>query len=231
MTQPTFTDLGVPVPLAGAPSTTSVASRGEAGAAEAGDLRRPTAGSAGEAGHRDGRPPAVVGLDLSLTATGIATPNGVLTFGLELKETATQWDRLIRIRQITGVVGWHCERADLVVIEGPAFSRATGGAHERAGLWWRVYNQMAFEQCGRVVVVGPTQVKKYATGKGGASKAAMVAEAIRRLGYAGHDDNEADALWLRAMALDHYGHPLCPMPAVNRAALAKVHWPELTVTP
>ena len=43
-------------------------------------------------------------------------------------------------------------------------------------------------------------IKKHATGKGNANKAAMVA-AMRALGYAPADDNEADALALLHLAL------------------------------
>lgn len=37
--------------------------------------------------------------------------------------------------------------------------------------------------------------------------------------------------WLRAMALDHYGHPVVPMPAANREALRKIDWPALDAYP
>jgi hypothetical protein len=43
------------------------------------------------------------------------------------------------------------------------------------------------------------------------------------------DDNEADALWLAAMAADHYGCPLVAMPQAHRAALEAVTWPALPV--
>lgn len=41
----------------------------------------------------------------------------------------------------------------------------------------------------------PSEIKKHATGKGNANKAAMVAAAIAK-GWNPKDDNEADALWL-----------------------------------
>lgn len=172
------------------------------------------------------RPPWIVGLDLSLSAAGIAVGNGVFALDTPLKETATLDERVQRMRNVAAQVGTYCAGADLVALEGPSFNSRYAGFHESAGLWWRVYNHLRVAGL-TVVVVPPANVKKFATGNGNAGKPAMVAAAIRRLGYERHDDNEADALWLRAAALDHYGFPLCPMPAVNRAALTKVAWPEL----
>jgi hypothetical protein len=45
-------------------------------------------------------------------------------------------------------------------------------------------------------------IKRHATGKGNADKAAML-DAMRRLGHAPGDDNEADALALLSWAIEH----------------------------
>lgn len=41
-----------------------------------------------------------------------------------------------------------------------------------------------------------SEIKKYATGRGNASKKDMIKQAIKTLGYRGKDDNEVDALWI-----------------------------------
>lgn len=46
-----------------------------------------------------------------------------------------------------------------------------------------------------------TEIKKFATGKGNASKDFMISEARLKLGYKGNDDNEADALWIYQLAM------------------------------
>jgi crossover junction endodeoxyribonuclease RuvC len=81
------------------------------------------------------------------------------------------------------------------------------------------------------VDVHPSTLKVYATGNGRANKAAMKAAALGRLGTHTHvaNDDEADALWLAAIALDHYGRPLCGMPAKHRAAVGKPPWPPFTL--
>lgn len=70
----------------------------------------------------------------------------------------------------------------------------------------------------------PSSLKKYATGRGNAKKEEMLASAIRRLDYAGSSFDEADALWLREMALDHYTGQV-RVPESHRVALAKIDWP------
>jgi crossover junction endodeoxyribonuclease RuvC len=196
-------------------------------------------GAARPAGLADGSPggvePAralrIVALDLSLTATGYAmnTGHGVIEAPSVKRDSdlAAHWRRLReqrnRIRRVTG-------SADVVAIEGPAFSKgADPSAHERAGLWWTVVDHLLLNAI-PVVVISPTGLKRYATGKGNASKAEVVAAAIRRLRYGGHDDNVADAMWLFQMAAAYYGQPHVEVPAPHRSALTAVAWPDLAMS-
>jgi Holliday junction resolvasome RuvABC endonuclease subunit len=81
------------------------------------------------------------------------------------------------------------------------------------------------------VDIHPATLKVYATGNGHASKAAMTVAARGRLGehlYCANDD-ESDAAWLLAMAMHHYGRPLCPLPKKHTAAIAKPAWPPFTL--
>lgn len=182
----------------------------------------------------------VVGLDLSLTATGVATERGTEVLRTDLRGC----DRLAWIRDMVlpacgcfhNADGWNADPydirlADIVVLEDYAYSRSNQ-AHQIGELHGVI--RLALHEAGiPVALVAPTARAKYATGKGKAGKAEVLAAAIRRLGYDGHDDNEADALWLRQMAIDHYGltEPSAPMPAVNRAALDKVDWPATEGAP
>lgn len=171
----------------------------------------------------------VVGLDLSLTATGVATEAAV-----EVLVTADLrgCERLTYIRdQVMLAVGnaYTLEReparADLVVIEGFSYGSKGSSVYEIGGLGWII--RLDLWNAGIPwVEVPPSTLKKYATGHGNAGKGEVLAAAIRRLDYEGHDDNEADALWLRAMALDWYGAGT-PVPQAHREALLKVDWPSL----
>ena len=84
-----------------------------------------------------------------------------------------------------------------------------------------------------VAVVHPATLKAYATGNGGANKQAMLTAARGRLGehFFVRTDDEADAAFLLAAALDHYGAPLWRPPAKQRAALDRITWPAFSLNP
>jgi hypothetical protein len=183
-------------------------------------------------------PPSVVGLDLSLTAAGIAHAKGVVTVGEDGHKGATLTERRQRLSRQTARVLEHvlddnygeewAEVAPVVVaLERPAQHMNTGSAHDRSGLWWQVVHQLSAWPNVHVVEVGIASVKLYATGKGNSGKVAVASAASDRFRITFADDNQADAFVLRAMALDHYGMALTRMPARNREALAAVDWPVL----
>jgi Holliday junction resolvasome RuvABC endonuclease subunit len=170
--------------------------------------------------------PQVLGLDLSLTSTGVATPDGethrVTTNAADPLEV-----RLAHIVEAVSAAFWAGDvRPDLVVIEDlPKNARAagmTGPVHGAVRLW--LHNAQAV-----TVMVTAASVKKYATGSGNAPKTDLALAALKRAGleFDRNRDDECDAWWLRALALDAYGHPVVAMPASQREALEKVRWPEL----
>ena len=182
--------------------------------------------------HADGgRPvfaPHVVGLDLSLTGTGVATPDGVRLIESKGAKDATLERRATRLDNLAGQIIACCEDADLVVIEQPAYSRTQGSQHDRSGLWWLVVGYLIGGHRGATPVaeVAPSGRAKYATGKGNASKDLVLAEVVRRFpGYTGSDNNTADAYTLMAMGLDHLGFPPVDLPKTHRDALEAVRWP------
>mgnify|MGYP000929385321 FL=1 len=105
--------------------------------------------------------------------------------------------RLIRFRHKLKEVIVN-ENINLVVFERP------GGRHVGAVI---VHSELQ----GQVKVVcedlgieyrgySSQEIKKFATGKGNANKAAMIEAAKNKLEYPGKDDNEADDLWLLELA-------------------------------
>jgi Holliday junction resolvasome RuvABC endonuclease subunit len=171
-----------------------------------------------------GRSNRVLALDLSLTSTGVALPDGIAYTISGKSARGPERLALIRARVLTLVMD--CEPQSSVepplhvAIEGPAFGRANG-MHALGQLAGVIY--LALHERGiRPVIVPPSSLKKYATGKGNAPKELVLVEAVKRLGYDGSDDNEADALWLRALVMDALGEPVVTVPATHRAALAKV---------
>lgn len=161
----------------------------------------------------------IVGLDLSLTATGIATDTTTTT--IKPKSLAGPE----RLTWITERMLEHLPIKVLVVLEGYAYGR-NNQAHQLGELGG-VIRTMLWNLHVPYVVVPPATLKKYATGKGNAGKEEVLAAAIRRLGYEGHDNNEADALWLRAMGCAAYGQPLTDMPKASDSVVGHVLWPDL----
>lgn len=163
-------------------------------------------------------PPVVYGVDLSLSATGIAGPAGETTIAPAGLVGAERLDFIRR------EVARYVSISDLVVVEGYAYGRANQ-AHQLGELGglirWELWRTNVEH-----LIVPPTKLKTYATGAGNAGKDQVLASAIRRLGYGGHDHNEADALWLRALGMDLLGHPLVELPQNHRRALDGLETPD-----
>lgn len=172
--------------------------------------------------------PRVVGVDLSLTSTGLAAPAGLDTLLSRGRKGDGLDSRGSRLREIRdGVLDW-CTGADLVVIEAPSYGPGHGSKHDRSGLWWLVVTRLMSWESTVIAEVPPANRAKYATGKGNAAKDQVLAAVVRRFPMFEIDDNnQADALVLMAMGLDHLGWPLVVMPDLHRSALAAIHWPDL----
>jgi hypothetical protein len=172
----------------------------------------------------------VVGIDMSLTGTGISDGHSSWVIGSPPagQELSARRDR-IRIAAERILTCADPARADLVVVELPVFGGASGRGGfvlERCGLYWRVVESVIGVYGVPVVEVVTSTLKRYACSKGNAGKGLMIDAAARRLPdvETGADDNRVDALWLAAMGYDHLGAPLCAMPAAQRAALDVVRW-------
>lgn len=176
--------------------------------------------------------PHVYGIDPSLTSTGIAhiTPDGsTSTWRVKSKgvKGATWQARHARIadlsRRVTERVSDYGAGRPLVVIEAPSYGSVSTSVHDRAGLWWAVYDRL-HEQGARIVPVSPAQRMMYATGTGRADKDAVLAAVIRRylhVEVTGND--EADALVFAALGRRLVGEPVeASLPKTHLRALAKI---------
>lgn len=168
----------------------------------------------------------IVALDLSLTATGVCDsqaptrPNLIKSPGKMRGPARLLWI-LREVEEIT-------RGADLVLIEGYAFARPNQ-AHQIGELGGVI--RVGLHVRGRPYVeISPSTVKKLATGTGSAKKEAVLAEAIRRLGYDGRSTDEADSMWLLQAGLIHYGLPgAVALPKTHLEALEKIGFPVMEV--
>lgn len=141
----------------------------------------------------------VVGVDPSLTGTGLAyqgESEKVLT-----PSATTIRGQLQRMNIIASRVAIHTPPGTLVVMEGPGFSRGgQKGHHALAGLWWVLAATIVSRGC-HLVEIKPNVLKKFATGKGNADKAAMRAAWHWHTRQDVADPDRVDALWLREVGL------------------------------
>lgn len=165
---------------------------------------------------------SILALDLSLTATGWAHSNGRSGVIVPRGEFARGIDRLRWIR-------WSVSQLrpfDLAVIEGYAFGRIQK-AHHLGELGGVIRCALADANI-PFVEIPPASLKMFATGKGNAKKDVVLTAAIQKLGYGGNSNDEADALWLLAMATVHYVRTDIPLGATERRALEAISWPTLS---
>lgn len=165
--------------------------------------------------------PVVVGIDPSLTATGIALSDGsLITVGGDAKRGDE------RLLDISCAVGSACHNADLIVIENYVNGSPSAGV---SGQVHGVVRLMCLRASVPYAMVPPTTLKKYATGSGAAKKADMRMALYKRTGLDCNDPDQVDAWWLRAAGLQWLGCPVVTLPAVQVKALDAAQWPETPV--
>ncbi|MGW7572358.1 hypothetical protein [Streptomyces sp. NPDC054765] len=186
-------------------------------------------------GHGDWQP-RVIGLDLSLTSTGVAGANWAKTLRPGRRRSHERMNWLCEHIRV-GV-----EEVDLVVVEGAAYAQGgQAGHHELAGLWWLV-TQNLWRHRIPYAVANPHHRTIYATGRANpaqdwprkersrVAKGMVRSVAVERYGVEcegpGRYD-QADATVLAAMGLDWLGYPTVPVPDTHRRALEAVRWPDL----
>lgn len=180
-----------------------------------------------------------IGLDVSLRTTGVASDVFTGVWSCKITHDARlDWYR----KQLRALLDAHDRLPDVVAIEGYSYASQNTHAHS-IGEIGGVIRLVLRDYRVPVVVIPPASMKLYATGKGNADKDRVLSAAVLHAGRAMSND-EADAWWLRAMALDYYGAPLVKVPAKQHAALTAIvratktrpahpaiAWPKLAAAP
>ena len=175
-----------------------------------------------------------VGIDLSLTSTGLAIyrAEDVVPGGLAMTRCITSKPgndrghtaRLRRFQRISNEISSEIGSDDAhVFLEGPSYGSTGSAVHDIAGNWWLLYQTLNDDGM-QICVVPPAVVKMYATGKGNASKDAVMAAAIKRYPEINIPGNDiADAVILMAIGCRFNGIPLeDSLPATHLRALDKL---------
>lgn len=168
--------------------------------------------------------PLVLGVDPSLTGTGLAWPDGTLIkhgrSGLTVADKTSLGQRGAAMKTLILELGNYALSKGiptLVIIEQIPKIHLDS---YRAYVWWSVVNLLT-AQGATCVEVEPSEIKKYATGRGGAAKEAVVEATVRRLPHfqTGGSTDLCDATWACAMGRAVLGHPIADVPQTHRDAL------------
>lgn len=168
----------------------------------------------------------VIGLDLSLTSTGVSDGRWVDTI-----RPPTGLRGPARHAFLLDQIGIHVDSADLVVVEGAAYGHNAQSGHEELAGLRQMVNLWLWRRDIPYALIPPTVRAKYATGKGNASKEEVATEVQWRYGVTldarkSHRYDEADALVLANMGWHWLGSPLMHPP--EGFSLAG-KWPEEAV--
>jgi Holliday junction resolvasome RuvABC endonuclease subunit len=172
--------------------------------------------------------PCVLGLDLSLTGTGVACGNAIVVDPFTILTDDKDGDRrLLVIRDRIHEQLWRA-RPDFCLMEDLPVHASMAGIN---GMIQGIV-RIGLQELGiPYALVVPATLKKYATGKGNADKSDMRMALFKRTGLTVDldDDNQVDAVWLMSMGLDLLGAlPLAPVPQSQRQSLIGkgVRWPK-----
>lgn len=173
----------------------------------------------------------IVGLDLSLSCTGVAVfeDGQIVTSVIKTSSKVNRYSRLVLIRDAIHAV---IAGADLVVLEDQPTHTRTPVTVKFLGELHGVVGVMLHTNSFRVARVNVSTLKRYALGKGVGKKGEIALAAYKYFGVEFAHDDEYDAYYLCLMGMEHAGLPVLtargtPLPQTHRAAIDKVEWPLL----
>lgn len=145
----------------------------------------------------------VAGIDPSLTGTGVVILDEkrevVNSRLIKSKPTEGTIPELNRIKHICLEATTLVTGCDLVVMEGLAFmAHNTTALVQLSALNYFIRDVLHFSNI-PFVIVAPSTLKKFVTGKGNAKKDSMYLETYKRFGVSFTDDNLCDAYGLAAI--------------------------------
>lgn len=159
----------------------------------------------------------IIGIDPSLTGTGIAADGSLVT----VRDKAVAGDGRLQLvyDAVTTVCGG--EAVQLAVIEDlPIHAHAAG----KTGMVQGVVRLALLHADVRYVLVTPSTLKKFATGSGNAAKPELRMSLYKRTGIDLPDDNQVDAWWLRQIGLHMTHQPdAMRLPKTHAIALSKIN--------
>lgn len=168
----------------------------------------------------------IAGLDLSTKRIGYASPSGPLFSVSSRAGAADPVRRLHELnRELEATIKTFPPRPRLIVLEDYLLQTPGRKALLRLGEIGGVVRLRLFELEIPFVLVRQEQLKRYATGNGGAKKPAMI-EAALELGAPIVNDDEADAFLLRHLGRAAFGLEALELDH-RREIVSAIEWPAI----
>lgn len=161
----------------------------------------------------------VVGIDPSLTSTGLVVINkGIVTEQHAIvskpskeKTPKAETERLMTIRDSITRSVVTARKPSVVLIEGLAFmARNTTALVQLAGLNYFIRETLVRGMI-PFVIVSPTSLKKFASGKGNVDKNVVMMEVYKRWGFSPENSDVCDAFVLAQIGLALCREPSQPL--------------------
>ena len=136
-----------------------------------------------------------LGIDLSLTATGvIKLQDGKIIQRQLIKTKPTNKDPLEELKRLEIIRdSIDTTDVDIAILEGLAFmARNTTALVQLAGLNYLIRDRLYLDNI-PFIIVAPTTLKKFVSGKGNSPKDLVLLETYKRYGVSFKDDNLCDA--------------------------------------
>lgn len=167
----------------------------------------------------------ILGIDPSLTSTGLALVEGGKV--LDTKRVKSKLAGHRRVDYILSAIEDQLTSGSVMVgIEGPAMGAKGSAVVQIFGLWG-VITHTLHTWAVPYYVVPPSNLKKYATGKGNADKDTVLAAVVLRYQHlvTVTSNDVADALTIAAMGARYFDVALeDSMPATHLLGMDKVAW-------
>lgn len=166
----------------------------------------------------------VIGIDPSLTATGLALATGETWTAASSQYKSD--DRLDYIYRSVLTIAQSANEVrnpiTLAAVEDlPTHAKGAGLTGMAQGVVRLALKQTFVPY----ILVPAASLKKFATGSGNAGKPDMRMELYKRTGLDLRDDNQVDAWWLRALGHELLGQSVISMPKTHLVALDKLTLP------
>jgi len=155
-----------------------------------------------------------IGLDLSATGTGIVVlgPPKFNAVGCNPKllvEYQVPTKELLGMKRVDAIMTKIMDLREQhtpsrIVVEDYAIGKFAGSSLPAIEVG-AILRYMMFAHKQPIILVPPTQVKQFASGKGNSKKSEMMMHVLARWGHTSKTDNTADAYALSAIGLAHVG--------------------------